>query len=65
MIKKDYCEEYMNLATHCYLVVMCYEKYLLDEIDCQRLAVIMKELHDSLPQIILDPKRLLEGRKSP
>ncbi len=63
--KNDYFDEYMELATHCYLVIMCYEKYLLDEMDHQKLAEVMKELLESLPDIILDPDRLFKDPEKP
>ena len=50
--KHDYEELYISLATHCYLIVMCYEKYLLDEVDHLELAVAMKELLETLPSLI-------------
>ena len=50
--KHDYEELYISLATHCYLIVMCYEKYLLDEVDHLELAVAMKEFLETLPSLI-------------
>ena len=50
--KHDYEELYISLATHCYLIVMCYEKYLLDEVDHMELASAMTELLETLPSLI-------------
>ncbi len=47
--KKDYFEEYMDLAALGYLATMSYERFLLDEIDYSQLAKVMKVLRDSLP----------------
>ena len=59
--KHNYEELYISLATHCYLIVMCYEKYLLDEIDHLELATAMTELLEALPPIALKDEKGADG----
>jgi len=65
MSKMPYKRAYQELAGRCYVVVASYEKYLLNNLTSQELAVVMKDLLDRLPPISRTGREALRSPETP